>query len=199
MSSKPLTLVRIREELLQWTTSHQHGTYAYRKGLPGDWQNISAAELGALDARLPLIVEELTSTQSWVDAGENLQRTVIFWDKPLTPLPEMIGQGRQYIDKVISIDKVVDDTIYFTAQVFYESCTQGIPFISGFARYYLTESIDWLHTHYPEAKSRVIAGMGVDMPQWELVRYVFDKAPSRLGADVQVDLPNVGFDTGSAP
>lgn len=173
--------------------------YAYRTGLAGEWQYVSAAELGNLDARLPIIVEELTNVQSWVDAGENLQRTIIFWDNPLTPLPDMVGQGRQYIDKVISIDKLVDDTIYFTAQVFYESHVHGIPYISGSARYYLTEPIDWLHAHYPDAKSRVVAGMGVDMPQWELVRYVFDKTPCRLGAGTKVDLADISFDDGTAP
>lgn len=199
MSSKPLTLERIRQEQLQWTTTHRPGVYTFRRGLADDWQEITSVELSLLDMRLPVIVEELTTTQSWVDAGENLQRTVTFWGFPLTPLPDMIGQSRQYIDKVISIDKLVDDTIYFTATVLYESAVNNVPYISGFARYYLTEPVAWLHTHYPDAKARLIAGMGVDMPQWELVRYVFDKTPCRLGVDTEVNLKDIAFDGGTSP
>lgn len=178
MESTGLTLEYISTQDMLWHDDEENPHLFFFRKPNSVWQAIEKSELDALDTRLFPVLGQLTPLCGWSEAGRNLCHTVNLWRGSYVQLPTLIGSYPQYIAEVLSIDGFDDNDIKFTAMIWETKEVNGAPYVVNRNKYLLSEPFDWLEKTYPQAKSRLKAGMGLELPQEELIRYVFDNSPA---------------------
>lgn len=180
MEPSKLNLKFLSENDLQWRYDEDHPNAYFYKFLNRPWQKCTKTELDAIDTRLYPVLDKLTEAFDWGVSGRHLCRTVEHWLNPKIQLPPISGTKPQYIERVVSIDGYDNKKVKFTAIVVTTNFVNDVEYVSARQSYLLNEDFDWLEKNYPGAKGRVLTGIGMEMPQEELIQFVFSYTPEHI-------------------
>lgn len=183
-----LTLDDLRSKLFSWYRTTDDDIYeiqAFRKPA----QYVLSKDLEKLDYRLPKAIDHIidTTDQSQLLAGR-VQATVEFWKKDE---PRMLTGGpsaNTYLLSAKSIQHSVEasDITINVVVVSIENVNGVDVAMAPSTRLVLARDLSWLEQNFPMSRSRLEAGLALNMDPAELAKYVleFEEPPH-----IFVDMP----------